>query len=142
MAKIGPYEIVVLIDSGLTHNFSSTRLANFLQLLIMPTTAFSVQVTNGEKLSRQGQSEKVQIVIQNIDFSLTVYLLPITSLDMVLGIQWLEMVGFIVCNWKSLTMISIEKIIGDICKGSVHSHCKRLPCKKLPKKFGGAMGLF
>ena len=104
MAKIGQYAIVILIDSGSTHNFISSRLANLLQLPIKPTTSFSVQVANGAKLTCQGMFEKVQILIQNIPFSLTVYSLPITGLDMVLGIQWLETLGSVVCNWKDLTM--------------------------------------
>ncbi|KAH9696914.1 hypothetical protein KPL71_023390 [Citrus sinensis] len=104
MAKIGQYAIVILIDSWSTHNFISSRLANLLQLPIKPTTSFSVQVANGAKLTCQGMFEKVQILIQNIPFSLTVYSLPITGLDMVLGIQWLETLGSVVCNWKDLTM--------------------------------------
>ena len=104
MAKIGQYAIVILIDSGSTHNFISSRLANLLQLSIKPTTSFSVQVANGAKLTCQGMFEKVQILIQNIPFSLTVYFLPITGLDMVLGIQWLETLGSVVCDWKDLTM--------------------------------------
>ena len=42
--------------------------------------------------------------LQGITFSLTLYSLPIAGLDMVLGIQWLEMLGFVVYNWKQLTM--------------------------------------
>ncbi|KAH9696704.1 hypothetical protein KPL71_023279 [Citrus sinensis] len=102
--KIGPYEIIVLIDSGSTHNFISTRLANLLKLLIIPTAAFPVKVANGEKLACQGKFEKIQILIQDISFSLTVYALPISGLDLVLGIQWLEELGTVECNWKSLTM--------------------------------------
>ncbi|KAH9763086.1 hypothetical protein KPL70_001057 [Citrus sinensis] len=78
LAKIGSYEIMVLINNRSTHNFISTRLANQLQLPIKPTTTFSVQVVNSEKLTCRGKLEKVQIVIQNIHFSLTVYSLPIT----------------------------------------------------------------
>ena len=71
MAKIGPYEIVVLIDSGSTHNFINTRLANMLQLPIQPTAAFTVRVTNGEKVTCQGKHEKVQVLIQDVPFELT-----------------------------------------------------------------------
>ena len=63
MAKIGPYKILVLIDSGSTHDFINTRLANMLQLPIQPTAAFSVKVANGEKFTCQGKHEKVQILI-------------------------------------------------------------------------------
>lgn len=103
-AKIGPYEIVVLIDSGSTHNFISTRLANLLQLPIKPTVEFSVRVANGEKLACQGKFEKVQILFQDILFLLTVYVLPISGLNLVLGIQCLEELGTVECNWKTLTM--------------------------------------
>ncbi|KAH9768733.1 Integrase catalytic domain-containing protein [Citrus sinensis] len=51
------WTIVVLIDSGSTHNFISTRLANLLQLPIEPTATFSVRVANGEKLMCQGKFE-------------------------------------------------------------------------------------
>ncbi|KAH9735042.1 hypothetical protein KPL71_017615 [Citrus sinensis] len=103
-AKIGPYEIIVLIDSGSTHNFISTRLANVLKLPIVPTTAFPVKVANSEKLACQGKFENIQILIQDIPFSLMVYALPILGLDLVLGVQWLEELGTVECNWKSLTM--------------------------------------
>lgn len=63
LAKIGPYEIVVLIDSGSTHNFISTRLADMLQLPIKPTSAFSVRISNREKLTCQEKFEKVQVLI-------------------------------------------------------------------------------
>lgn len=93
MAKIESYEIIVLIDNGSTHNFINTRLANLLLLPIKLTAAFSVRVANREKLTCQGKFEKVQILIQDIPFSLTVYALPITRIYLVLGIQWLEKLG-------------------------------------------------
>lgn len=40
LAKIGSYEIMVLINNESTHNFISTRLANQLQLPIKATTTF------------------------------------------------------------------------------------------------------
>lgn len=95
---------MVLIDSGLTHNFISTRLTNLLQLLIKPTTAFTVRVHNGDKLKCRGKFENVQILVQEAPFSLTVYTLPILGLDLVLGIQWLEQLGTVECNWKNRTM--------------------------------------
>lgn len=103
-AKIGLNEIVVLIDSDSTHNFINSRLASVLQLPIQPTPAFSVRVANGEKVICQGKHEKVYVLIQDIPFELTLYSLPITGLDMVLGIQWLGNLGSVVCNWKALTM--------------------------------------
>ncbi|KAK6911287.1 hypothetical protein RJ641_023380 [Dillenia turbinata] len=80
IARIGHYEMVVLIDSGSTQNFISERMTNLLQLLVMPTKPFSVKVANGKPLQRQG--------IQGILFILTLYTIPLIELDLVLGVHW------------------------------------------------------
>ena len=103
-AKIGPYNIVVLIDNRSRNNFISSSLENLVQLLVLPTSGFSVKVVNGETLLCKGKFETVQLLLQDIPFTLTLYTLPITGLDLVLGIHWLEQLGSVVCNWKQLTM--------------------------------------
>ena len=104
VATIGSQHVIALIDSGSTHNFSSKKIARFLQFPVVPTKSFVVRVASGERLLCQGRFEKVQMNLQGITFSLTLYSLPIAGLDMVLDIQWLEMLGFVVYNWKQLTM--------------------------------------
>ena len=32
------------------------------------------------------------------------YLQPLTGLDLLLGVQWLEQLGPVVCNWQMMTM--------------------------------------
>ena len=103
-ARIGAHDVVVLIDSGSTHNFISECMANLLRLLVVPTESFTVRVANGENLRCQGRFEEVQINLQGIIFSLTLYSLPLIGLDIVLGIQWLELLGSVVCDWRELTM--------------------------------------
>ena len=103
-AKMGPHEVMVLIDSGSTHNFISNRLANKLRLPVIPTETFPVWVANGERLKCQGRYDKVRVELQGTEFYLTLFSLPLSGLDLVLGVQWLEMLGSVVCNWKQLTM--------------------------------------
>ena len=103
-AKIGNVVAAVLIDSGSTYNFISEKMANLLRLPVVPTETFIVHVANGEQLECQGRYEKVPVEIQGVLFPLTLYSLFITGLDLVLGIQWLEKLGSVVCNWKQLTM--------------------------------------
>ncbi|RVW31621.1 Transposon Tf2-11 polyprotein [Vitis vinifera] len=103
-ATIKSQPIMVLIDSGSTHNFLSDKVARTLRLPVVPTKSFTVHVANGERLLCQGRFEKVPIDLQGIPFSLTCYSLPLAGLDMVLGIQWLKMLGSVVCNWQYLTM--------------------------------------
>ena len=59
IARMGPHEVVVLVDSGSTHNFISDRLENMPRLPIIHMEAFSVIVANGEKLRCQGLYDKV-----------------------------------------------------------------------------------
>ncbi|KAL6315672.1 hypothetical protein AAG906_005760 [Vitis piasezkii] len=49
-ARIGDHDVIILIDSGSTHNFLSERLANLLRLPVIPTETFPVRVANGESL--------------------------------------------------------------------------------------------
>ncbi|XP_034707028.1 uncharacterized protein LOC117930485 [Vitis riparia] len=102
--RIGAHDVVVLIDSGSTHNFISECMANLLRLPVVLTKSFKVRVANGENLRCQGRFEEVQINLQGTIFSLTLYSLPLTGLDIVLGIQWLELLGSVVCDWRELTM--------------------------------------
>jgi hypothetical protein len=53
LAKIRPYKMVVLIDSGSTYNFISEKEVNMLQLPIVPTDSFNVRVANGGPLKCQ-----------------------------------------------------------------------------------------
>ena len=59
IARMGPHEVVVLVDSGSTHNFISDRLENMPRLPIIHMEAFSVLVANGEKLRCQRLYDKV-----------------------------------------------------------------------------------
>ena len=67
-AKVGFFNAVVLIDSGSTHNFISTRMVDRLRLPVVPTETFTVRVANGAWLQCQGKFEKVQVLLQEIPF--------------------------------------------------------------------------
>ena len=55
--------------------------------------------------------------LQGITFSLTLYnSLRLVGLDMVLSIQWLEMLGSVVYNWKQLTRTFTRVIKHEDCK--------------------------
>lgn len=79
-------------------------MATLLSLPVKATNPFSVKVANGTMLHCHERFNEVQITIQGTNFSLTLYSLPLTGLDLVLEIQWLENLGSVMCNWKTLTM--------------------------------------
>lgn len=102
--NVSSHTVMMLIDSGSTHNFISDRLASMLHLPVKPTKPFIVRVANGQRLHCQGKFYKVPMNLQGIEFYLTLFYLPLSGLDLVLGIQWLELLGLVVCIWKDLTM--------------------------------------
>lgn len=80
--NIGQHDL--LIDSGSTHNF--IRMASLLKLPVIPTTPFNINVANGRSLKCQGIFETIQMLLQSIPFSFTLYVLPLMALDVVLGL--------------------------------------------------------
>ncbi|RVW14863.1 Transposon Tf2-11 polyprotein [Vitis vinifera] len=80
------------------------RVAETLRLPVKPTTPFTVRVANGERLSCKGKYEKLTVNLQGNEFHLDFFSVPLNGLDMVLGIQWLETLGSVVCDWKKRTM--------------------------------------
>ncbi|CAM8999668.1 unnamed protein product [Rhodiola kirilowii] len=85
--------MLVLVDSGSTHNFVQTRVARFLKLAIEPATHLSVTVGNGDEMKCEGVCREVPISINNTLFSVDLHLLPVFGADLVLGAQWLADVG-------------------------------------------------
>lgn len=104
-AVIGKRALVVLIDSGSTHNFVDQKLAHDLHMAVTPIDAFTVKVANGERLICRERYDHVTIItIQQFTFTATLFALPLKELDLVLGIQWLEKLGPVICDWKQMSM--------------------------------------
>ncbi|KAL6347721.1 hypothetical protein AAG906_026250 [Vitis piasezkii] len=75
-AQIGHHELEVLIDRGSTHNFHSAKMAKILQLSVILTDCLSF--------------EWLMVAISSVR----------EGLDLVLGVQWLEQLGLVMCNWR------------------------------------------
>jgi hypothetical protein len=75
-----------------------------LRLVVTLIEEFRVKVANSEKLQCKERYEDVPISIQQFQFSTTLYSLPLHGLDVVLGIQWWEKLGLVMCGWKKMTM--------------------------------------
>lgn len=43
-------------------------------------------------------------MLQGMSFAVNLYSLPLIGLDMVLGVQWLEQLGTVMCDWKRMAM--------------------------------------
>ncbi|KAA8546866.1 hypothetical protein F0562_003295 [Nyssa sinensis] len=86
--KVRPHELIVLIDSGSTHNFINVKIAELLQLSVVPTEPFNVKVANGDPLKCQRRFESVRVLLQGagIGTVLTQQGKPIAFMSRALGI--------------------------------------------------------
>ena len=140
--KIRSLEVVALINSGSTHNFISECVARLLRSPVVPTNPFKVRVANEEKLGCQGRFEQVPVNLQGIPFLLTFYTLPTVGLDLVLGFQWLEMLGSVTCNWKQLTMEFQWENTPQKLQGLDQHSIQKASLKELSKEFCQGYSLF
>ncbi|KAL5578650.1 hypothetical protein UlMin_011092 [Ulmus minor] len=101
---IGEQEVVVLIDSGATHNFISLDLVNRMQIPIVKTGAYGVTMGTGAAVKGEGLCRGVTIHLQGLDIVEEFLPLRLGSSDAILGVQWLETLGMTHTNWKTQVM--------------------------------------
>lgn len=101
---IGKSSIYVLIDGRSTYNFLQERMAKFLGLPTTSSQPFSVLVDNMEVLHCSEMCPKVPLFLNNIRFDIDIFVSPIQGAKVVLGVQWLKLLGPIVTDCSILSM--------------------------------------
>jgi hypothetical protein len=96
--------IVLLVDSGSTHNFISSTTARKLGITPACTGKMEVLVANGEKLSSGGVCRGVTICLGEYQFTVDFYVLEIEGCEAVLGAVWLRTLGPILWDFSSMWM--------------------------------------
>ncbi|WVY99793.1 hypothetical protein V8G54_025863 [Vigna mungo] len=99
--SINWYNVQILVDSGATHNFIQTRVAQFLQLPLEPTASpLQVMVRNGDFLPCSTFCSQAQLTLADHTFPIDLYPLELSGTDVVLGVQWLSLVSPIVMDYN------------------------------------------
>nr|GEW21105.1 hypothetical protein [Tanacetum cinerariifolium] len=111
---MGTRQLHILIDSGSTHDFINTSLAQKLRCEVKNIPTLNAGVANGHKLTCTQICPKFHWLMQGYWFSIEVLLVPLDSYDMILGIQWLSSIDDIIWNFKKLTMKF--KVGGQVCE--------------------------
>lgn len=74
--KINGHWVIILIDTGSTHNFVDSSVIPILQLPVTSTERFEVKVANREALVTEGSCFAIPTCIQNHLFLLELNILP------------------------------------------------------------------
>ena len=94
----------ILIDSGSTHNFLDERLVRKMGLDAEPTAGFEVAIGDGTKLRAESLCRRVGIRVQGHDIIVDLYPLALRGADIVLGTQWLQSLGPVTFDFRSMWM--------------------------------------
>ncbi|KAF8077019.1 hypothetical protein N665_1069s0002 [Sinapis alba] len=93
-------EVVVLIDTGATHNFISESLVQRLGIPVSSTQGFVVMVGAGVTVKGRRVCEGIQLKLPTCEVNSIFLPLELGIADVILGIQWLETLGETQNNWK------------------------------------------
>jgi hypothetical protein len=95
---------VILVDMGSTHNFMSIDVARRLGMPLKAVECFEVAVANGERIRSEGRCNGVQVCLNKAEFVIEFFLIPMEGCEVVLGAQWLQVLGPILWDFSKLNM--------------------------------------
>ena len=104
MRSINNQAVVVLIDMGSTHSFLDPNVARRAKLPIHETSRLTMKVANRDSIPNQWCYTTVQVTLQGHTFITSLFLLTIRGQDLVLGVNWLRILGPILWDFVDLTM--------------------------------------
>ncbi|WVZ20135.1 hypothetical protein V8G54_007457 [Vigna mungo] len=102
--KIGDRSVVILIDSGASHNYISKGITEELGLPITKTKPYSVSLGDGCKRTTQGRCERVKVRLEEVELEEEFHVFELGGVDAILGVAWLEKLGEVRTNWGKMTM--------------------------------------
>ncbi|GJR82346.1 ty3-gypsy retrotransposon protein [Tanacetum coccineum] len=95
------FQILILIDSGATHNFISKKLATALGLTIKPVKRLQISLGDGSRVWIEEQCNNVSIQFGSYSCIVDALVYNLGLLDMILGIARLGTLGDVLFNWQT-----------------------------------------
>ena len=104
VGTIHAHDVIILVDSGSTHNFVHDRLAHFLHLRPQSIPALAVMVGNDTEIKCDKVCRDVTVTIQGRAFTLDLHVMALGGTNIVLGMAWLKLLGLVTTDYSHLTM--------------------------------------
>jgi len=96
--------VVILIDSGSTHNFIDPSSFTKVPLGEVILLHLQVRVANGDIMSSSRKCNFVTLKVQGTTIITYFYLIPLGGCDVVLSIDWLLTLGPVIWDFSKLTL--------------------------------------
>jgi hypothetical protein len=97
-------KVIILVDSGSTHNFIHRRIAQETHCYIHAINNFKIMIANGGSMKCGGCCENVRLQIGDYHLKSHMFAIDMGGCDIVLGADWLRTLGPILMDFKYLTM--------------------------------------
>jgi hypothetical protein len=97
-------KIIILVDSGSTHNFIHHCIAQETHCYIDVVNNFQIMIVNGGSMKCGGRCENVRLQIGDYHLKSHMFSIDMGGCDIVLGVDWLRTLGPILMDFKALTM--------------------------------------
>eukprot|EP00253_Pinus_taeda_P008066 PITA_08066 len=107
--KIKKKKVIVLIDSGSTHNFIHCKIGKELNCFLYLAPECPVMGANGGTINYYGKCHNIKLSMGEYILTSSILSIPMGGADVVLGVQWLQSLGTIAFNFQELFMkFSVE----------------------------------
>ena len=120
--KIEGKEVIVLIDSGATHNFIHEALVEEKQLKITQGTKFGVTIGNGTRCLGKGICKRVKLKLRELTILADFLAVELGRVDVVLGMQWLDTTGTMKIHWPTPHYVVYGRRKANNFKGGSFTH--------------------
>ena len=95
-------KVIVLIDSGSTHNFIHCKIAKELNWFLYPAPECQVMVANGGTINFSRKCHNIKLTMGEYVLNIPMLSIPMGGVDVVLRVQWLQSLGMIAFNFQEL----------------------------------------
>ena len=92
--------VILLIDSGSTHNFIHCKVAKELNCFLCLALECEVMVENGGIINCFGKCHNIKLTMGEYVLNSTILSIPMGGADVVLGVQWLQYLGTMSFNFQ------------------------------------------
>ncbi|CAO2151592.1 unnamed protein product [Urochloa humidicola] len=90
----------ILVDSGSSHTFINSQLAQHLVGVLPISSSVNVQVANGQSLKCTSQLLQTEWVMEGYQFKSDLKVISLAAFDMILGLDWLECHSPMKVHWR------------------------------------------